>query len=315
MLSKKIKAIINLIRIRQYYKNILIFVGAFFSGHILDFSLYPILIFGFILLCSASSINYIVNDLIDIPKDKQHPEKLKKKVIASGEISIAFALVILILLVLMVAISLIFIVQNFNFIITILLIIATGQLYNHIFKDHAFVDIIVLSLVYLWRALAGCFLIDVYISPWLILAIFDVALFLVIAKRKGDLLYLGEEKAKEHKKSYDQYSLKLLEQFHVVVAASIFITFELYLIFRFNLFSEELIFLYQYLVILSGPIMLYIIMRYMYLTTAKPEIARNTEKAFFDKGLIIAGFLLAAIFAFTFYYQDIIEILSILFNY
>lgn len=309
----KIKAILNLIRIRQYYKNVLIFVGAFFGGYILDFSMYPILIFGFILLCCASSINYIINDLKDIEKDKKHPEKLKKKAIASGEVSITLAVSILILLIIIIAVSM-FIIQNFNFIIMILLVIATGQLYNHVFKDHAFVDIIVLSLVYLWRALSGCFLIEVYISPWLILAIFDVALFLVIAKRKGDLLYLGEEKAKEHKKSYDQYSIKLLEQFHIVVAASIFITFELYLIFRFNLFSEELIFLYQYLIILSGPIMLYIIMRYMYLTSAKPEIARNTEKAFFDKGLIIAGMLIGGIFVFTFYYQDIIELILNFFN-
>ena len=67
---RKIKNILNLLRFRQFYKNTLIFWGAFFSRSLLDFSLYPTLILGFILLCCASSINYIVNDIRDIEKDR-----------------------------------------------------------------------------------------------------------------------------------------------------------------------------------------------------------------------------------------------------
>ncbi|MFX1338338.1 MAG: UbiA prenyltransferase family protein, partial [Promethearchaeota archaeon] len=241
-MSSRIKNILNLLRVRQYYKNTLIFWGAFFSESLLDFSLYPILFLGFILLCCASSINYIINDIRDIEKDQRHPEKMKNRPLASGEISVTFALLLLILLTAIIGFSLLFIISNWNFAIMILLVIITGQLYNHVFKKYAFIDILCLSIIYLWRALAGCFLIDVFISPWLFLAIFEIALFLVIAKRKGDLMLLnslGEENAIAHKKSYDQYSIKLLEQFHVIIAGSLFITYSLYLIIHFNLFAAE----------------------------------------------------------------------------
>ncbi len=312
-MPKKIKNILNLLRVRQYYKNSLIFLGAFFSESLLNFSLYPTLILGFVLLCCASSVNYIVNDLMDIEKDKRHPEKLKNRPLASGELSITFALFVLTLLSGIIGFTLIFIISNVNFAIMIILIIITGQLYNHLFKKYAFIDILCLSLIYLWRALAGCFLIEVFISPWLFLAIFEIALFLVIAKRKGDLMLLnslGNENASAHKKSYDQYSLKLLEQFHTIIAGSLFMTYSFYLIIHFNLFSAETVNFHEYIAILTIPLILFIIFRYMYLTSAKPEIARSTEKAFLDKGMIIAGICLLAILSYSFYFDNLILLIN-----
>jgi 4-hydroxybenzoate polyprenyltransferase len=311
-MPKKIKSILKLLRVRQFYKNTLIFWGAFFSESLLNISLYPILILGFILLCCASSINYIINDIRDIEKDKLHPEKIKNRPLASGELSITFAIFMIFVLSGVIGLTLIFLLNNLNFAIMIGLIIITGQLYNHIFKKYAFVDILSLSMIYLWRALAGCFLINVFISPWLFLAIFEIALFLVIAKRKGDLMLLtsdNKERAVGHKKSYDQYSINLLEQFHSIIAGSLFITYSLYLIIHFNLFGEK-INLHEYLAILTIPLILFIIFRYMYLTSAKPEIARATEKVFLDIGMIIAGICLVAILSYAFYFDEFISLIN-----
>ena len=308
----KIKNLIHLLRCRQYYKNGLIFVGAFFSGNILDFFVLSLLIIGFAILCCASSINYIVNDIRDIEKDKKHPEKFEKRPLASGEISVFFAIILLALLVgAIVILTFLFVIPNWNFVIMVILILITGQLYNLLFKNYAFIDILSLSLIYLWRALAGCFLIEVFISPWLFLAIFELALFLVIAKRKGDLMLIGEEKAFEHKKSYDQYSLNLLDQFHVIIACSLFITYSLYLILHFNLFSAEKVNLHEYITILTIPLSLFIIMRYMYLTSAKPKIARNTEKALLDPGIVIAGICLLGILTYSFYIKLFLKLLNL----
>jgi len=312
-MANKIRSIITLLRIRQYYKNILIFVSIFFSKRLFEFSLYFPLIIGFILLCSASSFNYIINDIIDIEHDKKHPEKLKKKPLASGALSIYFAVAIIIILVTIIIFSILILIPNWDFVFMIVLIIITGQAYNHFLKNYAFIDILVLSTGYLWRALAGCFLIDVFISPWLFLAIFEIALFLVIAKRKGDLMLLntlGEENASAHKRSYDQYSINLLEQFHAIIAGSLFITYSLYLILHFNLFAAERVNLHEYLAILTIPLILYVIFRYMYLTSARPEIARNTEKAFFDKGMIIAGICFVAILSYAFYLDEFIQLIN-----
>ena len=306
-MTSKIRSIVSLLRVRQYYKNVLIFVGVFFSKRIFEVGHYFPLILGFILLCCASSFNYIINDIRDVEHDKKHPEKLKKKPLASGELPVYFAVLLLLVLSAFMIFSLVFLIPNIAFVFMIILIILTGQFYNHFFKNYAFIDISVLSTGYLWRALSGVVIIDAYISAWLFLAIFEIAMFLSIAKRKGDLMLLGKDKAVEHKKVYDQYSLKLLDQFHIMIAASLFMTYSLYLILKFNLF-EPTINLQEYIVIFTIPISLYLIMRYMYLTSAKPEIARRTEKAFFDKGIIISGFFLFLILFSSFYYDVIVGI-------
>jgi len=308
-MTSKIRSVLQLLRIRQYYKNFLIFVGVFFSQKIFYPNLYFPLILGFILLCCASSFNYIINDIIDKENDKKHQEKLKKKPLASGELPMYVAVLLLIAIVGFMAFSLVFLIPNISLLVMIIFIIVTGQSYNHFFKKYAFIDILVLSTGYLWRALSGVVIINDYISAWLFLAIFEIAMFLSIAKRKGDLMYLGKDKAIEHKKVYDQYSLKLLEQFHVLIAGSLFMTYSLYLILKFSLF-EPTINLQEYIVIFTIPISLYLIMRFMYLTTSKPELARRTEKAFFDKGIMIAGSILFMILLFAFYFDTILELLN-----
>ncbi|MFW9827842.1 MAG: UbiA family prenyltransferase [Candidatus Thorarchaeota archaeon] len=306
-MTNKIRSIFYLLRIRQYYKNVLVFVGIFFSQNIFDISLYLNLIIGFIILCCTSSFNYIINDIIDINKDKMHSEKIEKKPLASGDLSVSTAILILILLVGTITLLFFLFIPNLAFISTTILIIITGQLYNHFLKKYAFIDIIILSTGYLWRALAGCAIIEVFISAWLYLAIFEVALFLGIAKRKGDLILLGKDKAIEHKKVYSQYSLELLDRFHVIVASSLFMTYSLYLVLTF-FFEPGLTTPYEYLVILTIPLALYIIMRYMYLTSSKPEVARSTEKAFLDKGIIIAGIVLIIVLFIAFYFEQILVI-------
>ncbi len=296
-MTKTIKNILYLLRIRQYYKNVLIFVGLFFSQTFFETEYYFPLIIGFILLCFTSSINYIINDIIDVESDKEHKEKLYKKPLASGELSIKFAIVLIFGLIISIILSLIFIIPDLSFILLLIAILVTGQLYSHLLKNYAFIDILLLSTGYLWRTLAGCFIIHQTISTWLLLSIFEVALFLVIAKRKGDLLaFESQEQAIKHKKVYKVYNLRLLDNFHNLIAASIFITYSLYI-------SDKFVFLefFDYIILISIPIMIYILMRYMYLTTEEPEIARNTEKAFLDKGIIIAGLLMGLILFYSFY--------------
>lgn len=308
-MTSKIRSIIDLLRVRQYYKNVLIFVGVFFSKRIFEIELYFPLILGFILLCCASSFNYVINDIRDVERDKKHPEKMKKKPLASGDLPVYFAVLLLLIISAFMIFSLVFLIPNISFIFMIILIVLTGQLYNHFFKNYAFIDVSILSTGYLWRALSGVVLINQYISAWLFLAIFEIAMFLSIAKRKGDLILLGKDKAVEHKKVYDHYSLKLLDQFHIMIASSLFMTYSLYLILKFNLF-EPTINLQEYIAIFTIPISLYLIMRYMYLTSTKPEIARRTEKAFFDKGIILAGFFLFLILFSSFYYDIIVGFFS-----
>jgi len=314
-MAGRLRAILRLLRVKQYYKNVLIFVGAFFGRMLLDFSLWLILIFGFILACCASSINYIVNDLVDIEKDRAHPEKSKKRPLASGELSKSFAYLLLIILIAFEVISLVFILPfptNLNFGLMLLAIAILGQSYNFFLKEYAFIDIISLSIIYIIRAIAGCFLIQVYISPWLILAIFLVALFLVICKRTADLELIGEEDASKHKKVYDQYSKKLLEDFHLLVSSSLFVVYSLYIILgAFDVADLEAWSYYQYLSIFTIPLALYLIMRYMYLLKTKPEIARSPVRIFLDKGMITIGIIIVVMLFIAFYWETMLSIFGL----
>ncbi|MFX1237666.1 MAG: UbiA family prenyltransferase [Promethearchaeota archaeon] len=313
MIKKKLKNFAGLIRVRQYYKNLLIFVGAFFSENMLNFSIptYISLLAGFIVLCCISSINYVINDLIDIEDDKKHPEKIKKKPLASGEISKLIAILVIITLIIIALLLVLCFTLNLGFIITLILLLLTGQLYNHVLKNYAFIDVLTLSMGFLWRALAGTLLIDVFISPWLFLAIFEIAMFLSLAKRKGDLMILGEkDNAVSHKKVYEIYTLEILDQFYLMVASSLFITYALYLIIHFNLDDYQSYNTNEYLVIFSIPVFLFIIMKYIYLTSTKPEIARNPERAFFNKGMFIAILILGCIIGYAYYIDEILIIIS-----
>ncbi len=98
MIARKIKNIFLLLRVRQYYKNMMVFVGIFFSKNLFEITLYFNIFLGFVLLCCASSFNYIINDIKDIENDKKHPEKLRKKPLASGELPLYFAILVLIIL-------------------------------------------------------------------------------------------------------------------------------------------------------------------------------------------------------------------------
>jgi decaprenyl-phosphate phosphoribosyltransferase len=110
-MASKIKSILQLLRVRQYYKNIIMFLGVFFGGKLFSFDLYGDLIIGFILLCFISSINYIINDILDIEKDKQHPEKRLKRPLASGAMKKYEAYILLCILI---AIEIYYIIRFFN---------------------------------------------------------------------------------------------------------------------------------------------------------------------------------------------------------
>jgi len=304
----KIKNTINLLRVRQYYKNILLFIGPFFGVSLLNFSLYPTLLLSFLVLCAISSINYIINDIYDIEVDKLYPEKLDKRPLASGELSISFAWVITALLSAFILINLIFIIQNLWFSLMTILILITGQLYNFIFKNFSFLDIFGVSFIYIWRTLAGCFLINIFISPWLLVSIFELALFLVISKRKADLTLLGLRKALEYKKSYKRYNCNLLYQLQFFTAVILITTYTTYIIWTafYTSLIESTIFVLN--ILLTIPLFPFLITTYIKTSNNEPEIARCTEKVFIKPKIVITGIFFVIMLGLSFYGDKIFKL-------
>ncbi len=172
--------IINLIRLKDWLKNILIFFPLIYSGLLFDQSYYTILILGFITFCIVASCVYMLNDILDVEKDKQHPTKKFTKPLAANKVSIKqsylifFSFIILLLF-------LLYFQPNLYFSILFYIIINLG--YNLIFKNIPYLELILLSSGYVIRIDAGSKILSIDSSILMLTSTFFLALFFLILKR------------------------------------------------------------------------------------------------------------------------------------
>ena len=264
--------ILQLFRVQQWYKNLLIFLPLVFAGLVTDTQSILLTSLGFIALCFMSSANYILNDIIDKEKDSYHEEK-KHRPIASGSISVSTAAFLSFLLAVFSLTLGILLSKDFFFIL--LIFFAVTQLYSLYFKKEIFADIIFISLNFVLRAISGAFILDVRLSPWLIVCTFFLSLFMVVAKRKADLLFLGKQ-ASKHKEVLANYSLPLLNTLMLLATASLLLSYTLY----------SFLSIYPHL-IYTLPFSLYVILRYFYLGEINSPIARKPELFYKDTKLLL----------------------------
>ena len=303
--SSTIKSCISLLRIRQWYKGGVVILGMVFGGKILDifhgdFSTYIGISLGFLVLGLISSINYIINDIIDIKKDRVHPEKSKRP-LASGEISILGAILIIIFIIALIVPILWYMISKligedwtFWFGASIITLFLNGLFYNLFLKNIVFIDIISLSMNFIFRTMAGCFIAKVEFSPWLYVIVFEVALFLAINKRISDLEYLGQD-AVEHKPIYSEYDSEILKNLTQMMATSLFITYTIYCIVDPVIMESAVEVSHNRgFILFSIPVALYLILRYLYLSKKFPDIARNPDKVIRDIPIVLAGILLVS---------------------
>ena len=281
--------LIEILRPHQWYKNLLIFMPIIFSTNLRNVELYPIVLTGFVLLCCISSVNYIINDLRDIEADKKHPEK-RNRPLPSGRISKRQALIYAIFL-FIISISVSFYL-NALFGASVLALFLTVLIYTLYLKNIVFIDVITISADFVIRAVAGGFIISLMISPWLILCAFLLALFLALCKRKGDLEKLGGENAAEHKEIFRYYTPELLTITITSASSMLILSYAMYCF----LASES------NLMMITIPIAIFLIFRYLYLVYSHSSVARSPEKVFLDKQMIIGmiiwlGMILTILYA------------------
>lgn len=145
------KKYIKLIRVKHYIKNLLIFLPIIFSQRITDITALTKTLIAFILFCISTSIIYVVNDIKDIDKDRNHPKK-KNRPLASGEISIKQAIKVIIILsiILICGISIFF--RNNAYVIAVILVyIIMNMLYSMKLKNIPILDIAILATGFLIR--------------------------------------------------------------------------------------------------------------------------------------------------------------------
>jgi 4-hydroxybenzoate polyprenyltransferase len=218
------RAALVALRPRQWTKNLLLFAGIIFAAKLGDFGRWGEAIAAFAAYCAASSASYLVNDLRDAPHDRVHPVK-RARPIARGELSPRFAaglaaLLLLIALLLVAPLG----PASILFLCTFLALQAG---YTLALKHVVLLDVMTIGGLFVVRAAAGAAAVEVRISSWLLLCTALLALFLALAKRRGELVLVGAE-ATPGRPVLEGYSLALVDQLVTVVAASTVISYCLY---------------------------------------------------------------------------------------
>ncbi len=290
---EKLRDYLELIRWKQIlFKNSIIIVPFIFSiGKFAPGSFFRNLIFiilGFLALGLVSAFNYINNDINDCEKDKNHPEK-KNRAIASGRISKGNAFAVSIVL-LLASLSLSAILSYFSswvFMMLVILIFINSWLYNSYFRNIVFLDIIMISINFVMRAMSGIFLIKGgEISYWMMLCTFFLSIFLVSSKRVAETKLKG---IKDYRKSYEKVNENFMMVIIGISISSVLIFFSTYSI----LFNKPLL-------LLSLPVFIYALLLYFNSIYEEPEKIRNPEEFIFARRTIILMILWTLIVVLAF---------------
>ena len=202
-----VRAALAALRPRQWTKNLLVFAGIVFAAKLGDASRWGEAVAAFAAYCAASSAAYVVNDLRDVEHDRVHPIK-RDRPIARRELTTEFALVLAAGLALgAVGVAAALGYASLVFLVTFL---ALQVAYSLGLKRVVLVDVVVIAGLFVVRAAAGAAAVDVRISPWLLLCTALLALFLGLAKRRGELVLVGAE-ATPGRPVLEGYSLRLVD--------------------------------------------------------------------------------------------------------
>jgi 4-hydroxybenzoate polyprenyltransferase len=219
-----VRAAIVALRPRQWLKNLLVFAGLVFAAKLGDAGRWLEAVAAFGAYCAVSSAAYLVNDLRDREEDRLHPVK-RARPIARGELSTRAAVVIAGGLA-GVALAL----AGMLGLVSVAFLLAFAGLqaaYSFSLKHVVLLDVLVIGSLFVIRAAAGAAAVDVRISPWLLLCTALLALFLALAKRRGELVLVGAQHT-PGRPVLEGYSLELVDQLVAIVAASTVIAYSLY---------------------------------------------------------------------------------------
>ena len=216
------RAVVAAMRPRQWTKNLLLFAGILFAAQYDDPVKWIEAFVAFAAYCAASSAAYIVNDVLDADEDRRHPLK-RNRPIASCALAPDRALKIAAML----AIVAIAAMSWFGWtsVAYVTGFLALQGAYSWRLKQIVLIDVMAIAALFVIRAAAGAEAVDVRISPWLIVCTALLALFLALAKRRGELTAVGED---GRRGALAGYSFPLVDQLVSIVAACTIVAYSLY---------------------------------------------------------------------------------------
>lgn len=218
-----IKAILKTCKVNHYIKNIIVIIPLIFSMNFTSASLWLKCLLIFLAFCFISSAVYILNDLIDIEKDRKHPIKCKRP-IASGKIPLGVAIILMLLLV-CASSALAFKLNPLCF-ASIAAYFVLNIFYSFWLKNIALIDVACIAIGFVLRVVAGCFAISVLPSALVILLTFFASMFFTFTKRKLELQLNGDSS----RQSIKNFNIDTANQFiliNVILSIAFYFTYML----------------------------------------------------------------------------------------
>lgn len=290
-LADRVLALIAALRPQQWIKNLALFVGILFSQRLFVPLSFERTVLAFAAFCMASSSIYLLNDLLDLENDRQHPMKCKRP-LASGRLPASWAIGAMGVLVLAsggLTLSIFRIPTgqssdtfahygggNLLFALAIASYLLLMVLYSVRLKHVVLLDVFIIAGGFFLRILAGAVVISVSISPWLYLVAILLSLFLALSKRRHELVIL-QEQASSHRQILKEYSLPMLDQMITIVTAATLMAYSLYT-FQGPTGNHRLM--------LTIPLVLYGMFRYLYLIYMHKEGGSPEEVLLRDRHML-----------------------------
>ena len=245
------------LRPEQWSKNAFVFAGLLFGGRLTDGPQYLVAaIATFAIFCGLSGAVYLINDVADRGADAAHPLK-RGRPIAAGDLTPSVALAGSAGLALVCLAGAFAISGELALAGAAYLVLLT--LYSFWLKHVVILDVLAIAVGFVLRAVAGAVAVDVSISPWLLICVTLLALFLGLSKRRHELALLGRG-AGGHRPTLEAYSPDLLDQMISVVAAATLVAYSVY-----TTSSDTAAKVGSSNLALTIPFVLYGIFRYLYL--------------------------------------------------
>lgn len=271
------RPVLQLIRPSHWIKNLFLLIPAFFAGRLFQIERIEIILTGILSFSLVASGIYIINDLKDIEVDKLHPLK-KLRPLPTGAISKSTALVLLVILLLCGLTLAAFLDTTFLILLGTYLILNIG--YSFGLKNIAILDLFIVAIGFLIRIHSGGILSGVEVSHWLSIMVMLLALFLVLAKRRDDLIL----QASTHsiiRKTSTSYSLEFINACLTIFAAVIIVSYIMYTVSEevVDNFNSSYLFITTIFVIAG-------IMRYLQITIVEMNSGSPTSILVKDKFIL-----------------------------
>lgn len=220
--------IVTLLRPHQWLKNLFIFLPVFFDKHLGELAYVIPAIVAFIAFCFVASAIYCFNDIYDVESDQLHPKKCKRP-IALGTISKSQGYFIMLFMLLMSFTTILLFLPNRQFLT--LGIVAFYVLMNIAYcirlKQIALLDVFIIAFGFVLRIMVGGISANIWISQWIVLMTFLLALFLAFAKRRDDVL-IYVETGRKARGNINRYNVEFMNQAISIVSAITIVCYILY---------------------------------------------------------------------------------------